>query len=103
LNLFNINGSLKSAASTASVLTQMLITKDGKHLVTGDEAGVVCVRKVQDLSMVHQGEGAGSAVRSMTFVLDDGKEKYVLAGLQDGRLVIFLFNSLISQGNFTTK
>jgi len=69
-----------------------MMTKDGKFLITGDENGFVCVRSLENLELVNQFDGANSSIRSLAFIFEQGVEKYLLAGLNDGRLMIFIFD-----------
>lgn len=113
LSLYYLNGTLEGQVNEAvEGITHMLVTKDSKWLVTGHENGSICVRSLfHQLALVHTFEGTRSRIRSLTFIMPtpeelaavggastqatNSKEKYVVAGLQDGKIVIFLWDTTL--------
>lgn len=78
----------------ANHLCQMLITKDGMHVVTADEDGNIVIRNTDNLEIVKQFENTKGQIRSMTFTYEDDIEKYLLIGSQEGRITIFKLGGL---------
>lgn len=111
LSLYYVNGTLEGQVQEGVAgITHMLVTRDSKWLVTGHENGSICVRSMfHQLALVHTFEGTRSRIRSLTFIMPtqeelatfggactqatNSKEKYVVAGLQDGKIIIFLWDT----------
>jgi len=91
LYCYDINGRLQKELKV-NELTHMLITRDGKFLVTADSNGVLCIRNVEDLDLVEQYEATESKIRSLAFAYGEEGERYLFAGLQEGKLSIFVFD-----------
>jgi len=95
LYLYNINGHLETTLDEVEGLSHLLMTKDGKYLVTGDDNGYVAVRNLENLELVYKFDNSNSSIRSLAFIYEQGLERYLLAGLNDGRLMIFIFDSIL--------
>lgn len=95
LYLYHTNGKHLRTISGAKKLTQLKSTRDAKYLVTGDSSGTVFVRKIEDLSTIHQFESSGSDITSLAFIYDETQvERYLVAGFKEGQLTIFVFSPL---------
>ncbi len=57
LSIYDINGKLEKQETVQRKLTAMIISKDGKYLITGDEVGAVVVRRTTGLEVVRGFEG----------------------------------------------
>jgi len=95
LYLYNINGHLEAVINEIVGVSHIAVTKDGKYLVTGDESGFVCIRSLDNLQLLYRFDNGNSPIRSITFIFEQGVEKYLLAGLNDGKLMIFIFDANI--------
>jgi len=73
-------------------ISHLVVTKNAKYLITGDDNGFICVRNLDNLELIYQFDSANSAIRSVAFIYEQDVEKYLLAGLNDGKLMIFIFD-----------
>jgi WD40 repeat protein len=58
LTFKDINGQLEKVSNRGTTkLTCIVLTKDGKHLITGDEIGTIIVRRLYDLEIIREVAG----------------------------------------------
>ena len=85
LYLYSINARLLAKVETHERLNDIYITSNCKHIVTGGKDGFVIIRNLHDLQTVEKLK-AHSPVLSLNMI---GKEYFLLAGLEDGKMLIF--------------
>ena len=65
------------------------MSQDGQYLIVGGEKGTVQIYRSSDLSLAHTFPACDASIRSLTVTHD---QKYVIAGLSTGCLIVFNVN-----------
>ena len=74
-----------ATANAAERLHALVVTRDGRFLVSGGEKGAAVVRCVHDLSVWARYDGPGPAITSLRVT----PEECLVAGMADGRLAVW--------------
>eukprot|EP01102_Stenamoeba_stenopodia_P022386 TRINITY_DN9301_c0_g1_i1.p1 TRINITY_DN9301_c0_g1~~TRINITY_DN9301_c0_g1_i1.p1 ORF type:complete len:930 (+),score=218.14 TRINITY_DN9301_c0_g1_i1:2-2791(+) len=85
---YTINGKLVKSVRDAQVINVLLVSKDGKFVITSGEQHCISVRNAK-LELVHV-YYSKAAVTCITFV---GDEEFLMAGLENGNVAIYPFDS----------
>ncbi|XP_018338486.1 PREDICTED: neurobeachin isoform X6 [Trachymyrmex septentrionalis] len=83
---FTINGKRLRHESHNDNLQCLLLSRDGEYLMTGGDKGIVEVWRTFNLALLYAFPACESSVRSLALAHD---QKFLLAGLANGSIVIF--------------
>ncbi|PSN35689.1 Neurobeachin [Blattella germanica] len=83
---FTINGKRLRHESHNDNLQCLLLSRDGEYLMTGGDKGIVEVWRTFNLALLYAFPACDSSVRSLALSHD---QKFLLAGLATGSLVVF--------------
>ncbi|XP_025205562.1 neurobeachin isoform X5 [Melanaphis sacchari] len=83
---FTINGKRLRHTTHNDNIQCMLLSRDGEYLMTGGDKGIVEVWRTFNLSLLYAFPACDSSVRSLGLTHD---QKFLLAGLSTGSIVIF--------------
>ncbi|XP_047370718.1 neurobeachin isoform X4 [Vespa velutina] len=83
---FTINGKRLRHESHNDNLQCLLLSRDGEYLMTGGDKGIVEVWRTFNLALLYAFPACESSVRSLALSHD---QKFLLAGLANGSIVIF--------------
>ncbi|KAK0074256.1 hypothetical protein PV325_008591 [Microctonus aethiopoides] len=83
---FTINGKRLRHESHNDNLQCLLLSRDGEYLMTGGDKGIVEVWRTFNLALLYAFPTCESSVRSLALSHD---QKFLLAGLANGSIVIF--------------
>ncbi|XP_048511859.1 neurobeachin isoform X4 [Athalia rosae] len=83
---FTINGKRLRHESHNDNLQCLLLSRDGEYLMTGGDKGIVEVWRTFNLALLYAFPACESSVRSLALSHD---QKFLLAGLANGSMVIF--------------
>jgi len=83
---FTINGKRLRHESHNDNLQCLLLSRDGEYLMTGGDKGIVEVWRTFSLALLYAFPACDSSVRSLALSHD---QKFLLAGLATGSLVVF--------------
>ncbi|XP_050442787.1 neurobeachin isoform X2 [Adelges cooleyi] len=83
---YTINGKRLRHATHNDNIRCMLLSRDGEYLMTGGDKGIVEVWRTFNLSLLYAFPACDSSVRSLGLTHD---QKFLLAGLSTGSIVIF--------------
>jgi WD40 repeat protein len=84
----DLNGNFEGNFVLEKGIGAMKTTEQGRVLVAGDEGGRVLFFRLGDLKLLLKLETSVTApIRSLSFLREKGKEKYVVAGTEDGALI----------------
>ncbi|XP_066592633.1 neurobeachin isoform X4 [Prorops nasuta] len=83
---FTINGKRLRYESHNDNLQCLLLSRDGEYLMTGGDKGIVEVWRTFNLALLYAFPACESSVRSLALSHD---QKFLLAGLANGSIVIF--------------
>jgi len=103
LSSYDVNGILESNIKEIKNCNHLLVTKDSKFVVHSVNNTTILIRSlVAPMDIVHSFEidsTAKSKIVSLSLVIEEEVEKFLLAGTDDGVLSIIPFNSF----NWTKK
>uniref|UniRef100_A0A8C9U6A5 LPS-responsive vesicle trafficking, beach and anchor containing n=1 Tax=Scleropages formosus TaxID=113540 RepID=A0A8C9U6A5_SCLFO len=83
---FDINGKLLAHGTMEESIRTMLLSRDGQHLVSGGDRGVLTVWRTHDLKQLFAYPGCDAGIRSMALSHD---QRCVIAGMASGSIVLF--------------
>ncbi|KAG9344067.1 hypothetical protein JZ751_012546 [Albula glossodonta] len=86
LCLFSVNGKLLAHAQVEDKTKAMLLSRDGRYLLTGGDAGVLNVWQVHDLKKLFSYPGCDAGIRSMAVSHD---QRCIITGMASGSIVLF--------------
>jgi len=90
LFLYSINGKLLKTLEFTERMNHAVITRDAEFIICGGEKGVVTVRKLHSLEVLHKFSTGGS----ICSVAISAEDRHIFVGLRDGKLVIIAEDSL---------
>jgi WD40 repeat protein len=86
---YSINGQLLRAVDTSELITSIVISADGRYVLTAGHGRHVTLRRLHDLEVIARFPGKDKILTSLEISTD---QRFIFAGTQDGSIIVYSIN-----------